>query len=65
MNGKVKSLLNRLCGVRNETVFHIFCEDKKLQQREYKRSCNNFSKIKHWKLYKKHLMNKKEKWFEY
>ena len=55
----------RMCGEKGETVQHAVCECKKLAQREYKRSHDTVAKLVHWKLCKKHNLERKEKCYEH
>ena len=55
--------LCRMCGERGETMQHIICECKKLEQREYKRRHNTVAKLVHWKLCEKYNLERKEKWY--
>ena len=57
--------LCRMCSERGETVQHIICECKKLTHRQYKRRHETVAKLFHWKLCKKHNLERKEKWSEY
>ena len=57
--------LRKMCGERGETVQHIICECKKLAQLEYKRIQDTVAKLVHWKLYEKHNLERKEKWYEH
>ena len=59
-----ENTLCRMCGERGETVQHIVCECKKLAQRECKRRHDTVAKLVHWKLCKKHNLERKEKWYE-
>ena len=43
---------------------HIIRACKKLAQSEYKRSHDTVAKLVHWKLCKKHKLERKEKWYE-
>ena len=52
-------------GERGETVQHIICECKNLAQLEYKRIQDTVAKLVHWKLYEKHNLERKEKWYEH
>ena len=57
--------LCRICGARGETVQHI-CECKKLVQHKYKRRRHDtVAKLVHWKLHKKHNLERKEKWYKW
>ena len=56
-----ESPLCRMFGERGETVQHLICECKKLAQCEYKRRHGTVAKLVHWKLYKKHNLERKEK----
>ena len=55
----------RMYGEKGETVQYAVCECKKLAQREYKRSHDTVAKLVHWKLCKKHNLEKKEKCYEH
>ena len=55
--------LCRMCGERGETMQHIICECKKLEQREYKRRHNTVAKLVRWKLCEKYNLERKEKWY--
>ena len=44
---------------------HIICACKKLAQSEYKRSHDTVAKLVHWKLCKKHKLERKEEWYEH
>ena len=57
-----KNPLCRMCGERGEIVQHI-CECKKLAQREYSRRHDTVPKLVHWKLCKKHNLERNEKWY--
>ena len=57
--------LCRMCGERGETAQHTTCECKKIAQREYKRRHNAVAKLVHWKLWEKHNLERKEKWYEH
>ena len=54
-----------MCGERGKTVQHIICECKKLAQSEYKIRHDTVAKLVHWKLCKKHNLERKEKWYEH
>ena len=54
-----------MCGERGETVQHIICECKNLAGREYKRRHDTVAKLVHWKLSKKHDLERKEKWYKH
>ena len=55
----------RMCGESGETVEHIICKCKKLAQRECKRRHDTVAKLVHWKLCRKHNLERKEKWYEH
>ena len=38
---------------------------KKLAQREKKRRYDTVAKLVHWKLYEKHNLDRKERWYEH
>ena len=57
--------LCRMCGESRETVEHIICECKKLAQHECKRRHDTVAILVHWKLCRKHNLDRKEKWYEH
>ena len=60
-----ENLLCRMCCERRETVQYIICEYKNLAQREYKRRHETVAKLVHWKLCKKHNLERRERWYEH
>ena len=56
--------LCRMCGERGETVQHIICECKKLEQHKYKTRQDTTGKLVQ-KLYEKHNLERKGKWYKH
>ena len=54
-----------MCGERGETVQHVVCICTKLAQPGYKRRHDTVAKLVHWKLCKKHNLERKEKWYKH
>ena len=53
----------RLCGDREETIYHIIIECSKLVQKEYKTKHNWVGKVIDWELYKKFKFDHTNKWY--
>ena len=53
----------RLCGDRDETIYHIISEWSKLAQREYKARHNWVGKVIHWEMCKKLKFDHTNKWY--
>ena len=60
-----ENALCRMCCERGQSVQYIMCECKILAQHEYKRRHDTVAKLVHWKLCKKHNLERKEKWYEH
>lgn len=57
--------LRRMCGGRRQTLQHMICECKNLAQRGYKTGHDTVAKLDHWKLCKKHNLERWETWYEH
>ena len=53
----------RLCGDRDETIYHIISECSKLARKEYKSRHDWVGKIIHWELCKKFQFDHTNKWY--
>ena len=54
--------LCRMCGTRNETIYHIVSECGKLAQKEYKRRHDRIGRDVHWQFCKKLGFNRVRLW---
>ena len=61
----IDSPLCRMCGIKNETVYHIVSECSKLAQREYKRRHDNVARYIHWRLCGKFDHDRAKNWYEH
>ena len=59
------SPLGRMCGKKDETVYHLICECSKMAQAEYHHRHNNVERIIHWELSKNHGMDAAVNWYEH
>ena len=62
---RIESPLCRMYGKRGESVQRIISEREKLAQKEYKKRRDNVAKRIHWKLCKKHALERKERWYNH
>ena len=53
----------RLCGDRDETIYHIINECSKLAQKEYKARYDWVGKMIHWEMSKKFKFDHSNKWY--
>ena len=53
----------RLCGDRDETIYHIIRECSKLAQRKYKARHDWVGKVIHWEMCKKFQFDHTNKWY--
>ena len=60
-----RSQLCRMCGKRNETISSIASKCKRLAQKECKRKHDNVARIVQWKLCRKSILSRSEKWYEH
>ena len=65
IEGANVSPLCRMCGEREETVFHLVCECSKMAQTDYKGRHDKLARVIHWDLCRKHGIAVKEKWWEH
>ena len=53
----------RLCGDRDETIYHIISECSKLTQKKYKTRHDCVGKVIHWELCKRFKSDRTNKWY--
>ena len=55
----------RMCGKDEETVIHMLRESSKLSQTEYKRHNDWFGTKIHLKIFRKYVVEVREKWYKH
>ena len=55
----------RLCGDRDETIYHIISECSKLAQTEYKTRHDRVGKVIHWEMCQKFKFDHPNKWYKH
>ena len=55
----------RMCGKAEESVNHVLSESSKLSQTEYERHNDWFGTKIHWKIFRKYVVEVREKWYKH